>query len=178
MPASNPAPAIPSARLLPHVLDATAHAWHLRAAPAAVVQLLQAVGADLLSTGQLDTARPLLIRALTIAQEDLGPDYPSTLTVRGHLASMLGAAGQPAHAAEQLRDLLLDFLRVLGPDHPDTLTARAHLAYWLGEAGLPDQAADQLRDLLGDYLRVLGPDRSWWFIRDTPRCARSGARWW
>ena len=26
--------------------------------------------------------------------------------------------------------------------------------------------------------RVSAGGRSWWFIRDTPRCARSGARWW
>ena len=60
----------------------------------------------------------------------LGPDHPDTLITRANLASMLGAAGQPAQAAAQYRDLLADFLRVLGPDHPHTLTARAQLTYW------------------------------------------------
>jgi tetratricopeptide (TPR) repeat protein len=130
MPASDPPPAIPAARLLPHVLDATAHARHLRAAPDATVQLLNTAATSLQDAGQLDTARPLLDRALDIAQEDLGPDHPYTLTTRGNLASMLGAAGQPDQAAAQYRDLLADFLRVLGPDHPHTLTARSNLAYW------------------------------------------------
>ena len=60
----------------------------------------------------------------------LGPDHPHTLTTRGNLAWWLGAAGQPAQAAAQFRDLLTDFLRVLGPNHPETLTIRSNLAYW------------------------------------------------
>jgi hypothetical protein len=158
MPASDPAPRIPAARLLPHVLDATAHARHLHATPDATIQLLSTAATGLQDAGQLDTARPLLDRALDIAQEDLGPDHPHTLSTRANLAHWLGTAGQPAQAAAQLVDLLADFLRVLGPDHPDTLTTRANLARWLGEAGQPAQAAAQLVDLLADDLRVLGPD--------------------
>jgi len=112
------------------VLDATAHARHLHAARGATVQLLSAAGISLQDAGQLDTARPLLDRALGIAQEDLGPDHPDTLTTRANLAGWLGAAGQPGQAAAQYRDLLTDDLRVLGPDHPDTLSARGNLAYW------------------------------------------------
>ena len=88
----------------------------------------------------------------------LGPDHPDTLTTRRNLARWLGEAGQPGQAANQFRDLLTDYLRVLGPDHPDTLTTRGNLAHWLGEAGQPGQAATQYRDLLADFLRVLGPD--------------------
>ncbi len=172
MPASNPAPRIPTARLLPHVLDATAHGRHLHAAPDATIQLLSTTATSLREAGQLDTARPLLDRALDIAQDDLGPDHPDTLDTRANLAWWLGVAGQPAQAAAQLRDLLTDYLRVLGPDHPSTLAARAHLAYWLGDAGQPAQAAAQSRDLLTDYLRVLGPDHPDTLI------ARAGlARW-
>ena len=157
MPASNPSP-IPAARLLPHVLEATAHAQHLHATPDATVALLNTAASYLQDAGQLDTAHPLLAHALDIAQEDLGPDRPSTLIARANLARWLGETGQPAQAAGQYRDLLEDYLRVLGPDHPDTLTARGNLAYWLGKAGQPAQAADHYRDLLADRLRVLGPD--------------------
>ena len=117
-------------RLLPHVLEVTAHAQRLRAVPDRAVRLLTTVGSNLRDVGQLDTSRPVLDRALAIAQAQLGPDHPDTLTARANLASMLGEAGQPAQAAAQYRDLLDDFLRVLGPDHPHTLTARANLAYW------------------------------------------------
>jgi Tetratricopeptide repeat len=117
-------------RLLPHVLEATAHAQRLRAVPDRAVLLLTIVGSSLRDVGQLDTSRPVLDRALAIARIQLGPDHPGTLTARGNLAGWLGAAGQPAQAAAQYRDLLDDYLRVLGPDHPGTLTTRGNLAYW------------------------------------------------
>ena len=88
------------------------------------------VASNLRDIGQLDTSRLPFDRALAIAQAQLGPDHPSTLTARANLASWLGEAGQPAQAADQFRDLLDDFLRVLGPDHPHTLTTRSNLAYW------------------------------------------------
>ena len=140
MPASDPAPRIPAARLLPHVLDATAHARHLHAAPGATVRLLSTAATSLQDAGQLDTARPLLDRALDIAQDDLGPDHPDTLTTRGNLAHWLGETGQPAQAVAQYRDLLTDFLRVLGPDHPHTLTTRGNLPSgwaWPGSPARP-----------------------------------------
>ena len=99
------------------MLEATAHAQRLRAVPDRAVRLLATVGNKLRDVGQLDTSRPVLDRALTIAQAHLGPDHPQTLTTRANLASMLGEAGQPGQAAAQYRDLLDDYLRVLGPDH-------------------------------------------------------------
>src|ERR1019366_6923018 len=144
--------------LLPHVLEATAHAQRLGAVPDRAVRVLSVVGSSLRDLGQLDTSRPVLDRALAIAQDQLGSDHPGTLSARANLARWLGVAGQPAQAADQYRGLLTDFLRVLGPDHPHTLSARGNLARWLGEAGQPAQAADQYRGLLTDRLRVLGPD--------------------
>ncbi len=122
-------------RLLPHVLEATAHAQRLRAAPGGAVRLLSIAGNNLRDVGQLDTSRPVLDRALAIAQAQLGLDHPDTLTARANLADWLGEAGQPAQAAAQYRDLLDDSLRVLGPDHPHTLTTRDQLTYWAGQAG-------------------------------------------
>jgi transposase InsO family protein len=51
-------------RLLPHVLEATAHAQRLRAVPGRAVSLLSTVGNSLRDIGQLDTARPVLDHAL------------------------------------------------------------------------------------------------------------------
>jgi hypothetical protein len=45
---------------------------------------------------------------------------------------LLGEAGQPDQATEQLRDLLNGRQRVLGADHPDTLIASGNLARWGG----------------------------------------------
>ena len=163
---------ISAGRLLPHVLEATGHVQRLHVVPDRAIYLLTIVASNLRDVGQLDTSRPPFDHAPAIAQAQLGPDNPDTLTARANLARWLGEAGQPAQAAEQFRDLLGDFLRVLGPDHPDTLTARGSLAYWLGEAGQPAQAAEQFRDLLGDFLRVLGPDHP-----DTLTARANLARW-
>ena len=95
-------------RLLPHMLEAAAHAQRLRAVPGRAVRLLDSAGSNLRDLGQLDTARSVLDRALAIAQDQLGPDHPETLSARGDLASWLGEAGQPAQAAAQFRDLLTD----------------------------------------------------------------------
>ena len=76
-------------RLLVHVAAATAHAERLGAAPLLSVNVLNKVAARLMDAGQLDTARPLLDRALHIAPVQLGPDHPDTLTARNNLASWL-----------------------------------------------------------------------------------------
>ena len=120
---------ISAGRLLPHVLEATGHVQRLHVVPDRAIYLLTIVASNLRDVGQLDTSRPPFDHALAIAQAQLGPDNPDTLTARANLARWLGEAGQPAQAAEQFRDLLGDFLRVLGPDHPDTLTTRGNLAF-------------------------------------------------
>jgi Tetratricopeptide repeat len=108
-------------RLLPHVLEATAHAQRLRAVPDRAVRLLTTVGSSLRDVGQLDTSPPVLDRALAVARTQLGPGYPGTLTARGGLAWWLGEAGQPAQAADQFRGLLDDYPAGAGtrpPRHP------------------------------------------------------------
>ena len=99
---------IPAGRLLRHVIEATVHAQELGAAPGGSVRVLNAAATTLLDAGQLDTSRPLVDRALVIAQTRLGADHPETLTARGNLAYWLGETGQPAQAASQYRDLLTD----------------------------------------------------------------------
>ena len=125
---------IPVVRLLPHVVEATAHARQLAAAPGPSVRLLNSVAVELDDAGQLDTSRPLLDQALRIAEAQLGPDHPHTLATRSNLASWLGEAGQVQEAIGQSGRLLEDQTRALGADHPDTLTTRRNLAYWLEQS--------------------------------------------
>jgi hypothetical protein len=57
-----------------------------------------------------------------------------------------GEYGDAAGAAESLKELLADRVRVLGPDDPDTVGTRGMLASWRRKAaGTPDAAA-ALRD--------------------------------
>ncbi|MFF2813191.1 tetratricopeptide repeat protein [Streptomyces sp. NPDC058000] len=72
----------------------------------------------------------------------LGPDHPHTLTVRSHLASFRGEAGDAAGAALAFAELLQDTERVLGPDHPHTHVAHSNVAHWKSRAGGHDQTAE------------------------------------
>jgi hypothetical protein len=174
MPASNVplVEKVPAGRLLRHVVEATARAEELGAAPGGSVRILNIVALTLLDAGQLDTSRLLVDRALAIAQAQLGADHPDTLIAQSNLTYWLGESGQTEEAVSQLRRLLDDRIRVLGSDHPDTLITRSYLAYWLGKSGQAQEAVSQSRRLLEDVVRVLGPDHP-----DTLATRSNLARW-
>jgi len=92
---------IPAGRLLPHVVEATAYAGQLGAATGTSIRVLNNVAVELMRAGQLGPSRPLLDRALSMAQAHLGPNHPETLTTRSNLASVLGEVGQVHAAATQ-----------------------------------------------------------------------------
>ena len=163
---------IPPRRLLLHVTAATEHAERLGIVSAQSVRVLNQVAGGLIDVGQLDTARPLLDRALQISRSRLGPDHPGTLTTRHNLALGLGRAGRIQEAAPQFWQLLADQQRVLGPDDPDTLTTRANFAHCLGRLGRPQDAVSEFGQLIDDCVRVLGPDH-----RDTLRNRGNLASW-
>jgi hypothetical protein len=79
MPASSSPPTlrIPAERLLPHVVEATAHAQAFGVFPQLAVNTLNAIAGKLMEAGQLDTSLPLYRRALAIAQEQLAPITPA-----------------------------------------------------------------------------------------------------
>lgn len=92
--------------LLPHVLETTGHSERLAIAPEATIGLLVATASGLIDRGQLDSARPLLQRALLVADRALGADHPDALTTRNIL---LPAEDLPAEAAV-LRDATVERL--------------------------------------------------------------------
>nr|WTA00196.1 hypothetical protein OH820_35175 [Streptomyces sp. NBC_00857] len=76
-----------------------------------------------------------------------GPDHPSTLNTRNHLAHWRGefavrhnlarwrgVAGDAAGAAVEYEESLAHVVRLLGPDHPETLNVRNVLVYWRRQA--------------------------------------------
>jgi hypothetical protein len=89
---------------------------------------------------------------------DYGPEHPSTLTARAHLAFWTGRAGDAAWARDQYAALLPIRERVSGPEHPGTLDARANLAGWTGDAEDAAGARDQYAALLPIIERVQGPE--------------------
>ena len=171
-PGSLAAEKIPPRRLLLHVTAATEHAERLGVAPEQSVRVLNQVAGELIDVGQLDTARPLLGRALRISRSHLGPDHHGTLTARHNLALALGRAGRIQEAAPRFEQLLADQQRVLGPDDPDTLQTRGNLAHCQGRLGRPQEAVSQFGELIDDCVRVLGPNH-----RDTLRNRANLASW-
>lgn len=87
-----------------------------------------------------------------------GPDDPSTLSLRGHLARLRGQTGDLAGATSDGQRLLADMTRVHGPEHADTFAIRSDLISWQGEAGDPAGAASAARRLIDKMQRVLGHD--------------------
>jgi hypothetical protein len=95
MPVSSPvAGKIPVVRLLPHVVEATAHAGQLDAAPGPSVRVLSRVVLELVDAGQLDISRLLLDRALRIA---------AAAPVRTHDQALLIRSGTGRAARRQAR---------------------------------------------------------------------------
>lgn len=69
-----------------------------------------------------------------------------------------GEGGNWAQAAELLRVILAEQVRVLGPDHQDAAITRQFLGHAVGGAGDPLEGAAMLRELLADQVRRQGAD--------------------
>jgi tetratricopeptide (TPR) repeat protein len=135
-------------------LDAFREVYELRlatlgeddpATESSAFNLLIAEG-DLDPAGVLDELRDFVVE-LTAAY---GPDDLHVLLVRGHLARLLTAAGQPAEAVEQLEVLVEDRTRVLSRYHPTTFTTRHNLGLALADDGRLADAVAHLGKLLVD----------------------------
>jgi hypothetical protein len=134
--------------LLPHVLEATAHAQHLRAVPDRPVRVLTTVGNNPFATCASSIPHA---RSWIASWPSPKPSWDPSTPTPWPPATWPGGRARPGSPVLD-RDLLTNRLRVVGPDHPGTLTTRGNLVYWLGAAGQPDRAAAQFRDLLADRI--------------------------
>ncbi|WP_051385562.1 hypothetical protein [Actinokineospora inagensis] len=80
----------------------------------------------------------------------LGPDHHDTLAARSYHAEWRGRAGDPAGAAAELADILVDRERVQGRaiDSIEVRTAHSHLAHWQGQAGDPAGAVATIAEVV------------------------------
>jgi hypothetical protein len=90
----------------------------------------------------------LIHQLIELKQDVLGPDHPSTLDSRGHLAGAKWCMGED-ESPEALLDMLGARVRVLGPDHPDVLACMLWLAHsyqgegdWVSAQGVYTQALE------------------------------------
>ncbi|MEO5348591.1 MAG: tetratricopeptide repeat protein [Magnetococcus sp. YQC-3] len=82
----------------------------------------------LLAQGQKEQAVAAAQKALTTAQDNLGPNHYATLSSRRDLGLALSQAGKLADAEKALQQVVTDGQRILGANHPDVLVAQTLLA--------------------------------------------------
>jgi len=147
-----------SERLLPHTLAIAAALEPPAAAGERLVTLLNSASEYLLridpGTRTIDTAT----LALDLAQSNLGPEHPDSLTAGGNLAVVYQATGQTTEATQLGEQVLADRERILGPKHPDTLRARANLTVSYRTMGRTAEAIELGQRVFADSERILGPE--------------------
>ncbi|WP_328611680.1 tetratricopeptide repeat protein [Amycolatopsis sp. NBC_00345] len=88
----------------------------------------------------------------------LGDTHPLSFRAAGRHARALGETGEPARAAEILRELAADSRASLGPDDRSTLELEDHAAYWTHSNGDIPAARAAYTDLAGRCTALLGED--------------------
>ena len=91
-------------------------------------RLLYTAGSYLSYRGQYAQVEPLLVRALALREQVLGPEHPETASALNFLAEFYVIRGNFQQAERLLQPALVGFERVLGPEHPVIATALEILA--------------------------------------------------
>jgi tetratricopeptide (TPR) repeat protein len=149
--------------LLPHVLAATGHLDDVGAQPSTEMMLdasslLNRAGAYLRVRARLSDAKPILERALAIAEAAHGPDHPDVATALNDLASIVRNLGHTQTARPlQERALAIDE-GAYGPDHPTVAIRLNNLAVILWVLEQREAARPLLERALAIDEPVYGPD--------------------
>lgn len=122
-----------------------------------LVPALTGLGAVLMERGVPDEAGPLLNRAATIGEQQLGPDHPDVAILINDLTRLCLKHG--AHApAEPLLSRLLEIKRAKGDDHPEVATVLATTASVRQSQGRLDEAEQLWRRVVDIRERMLAPN--------------------
>ena len=101
---------------------------------------------------------PLVLRALEIERDALGPGHPQTATTAANLAGMLLNAGKIDGAIVLLERAITVFEVTLGKDHPRVATATSILGTAYNKKGDPARAVALLRHALAIDEKAYGAD--------------------
>jgi DNA-binding SARP family transcriptional activator len=123
-----------------------------------LLQIAVQVARRLAEGGLHEDAVALLEQTLASSERILGPDHPSSLSVRANLAGVYQELGRHQEAVALLEQTLASSERILGPDHPSSLSVRANLAGVYQELGRHQEAVALLEQTLASSERILGPD--------------------
>src|SRR5262249_15119153 len=127
-------------RYLPHALLCTNAPLHETVSLSQTSHLLTKVGTYLQERGQYRDAEPLLVRALSLREQSLGPDHPHTAQSLNRLAFLYRQQGK----YERAEPLYLRALSIreqhLGAEHPHTAQSLNNLAGLYQEQGKYEMA--------------------------------------
>jgi tetratricopeptide (TPR) repeat protein len=120
--------------------------------------LLNRTGYYLNDRARYAEAEPLYQRALSIREQQLGPDHPDTATSLNNLAPLYRNQGKYEQAEPLLKRALSIWEQQLGPHHPDTAQSLNNLAELYRNQGKYEQAEPLLKRALSIREQQLGPD--------------------
>ena len=149
--------------LLPHVLTAVGYldysvGKHDAAVMGAASWLLDRAGTYLRVHARPADVKPLLERALAIAEAAYGSDHPEVAAAVNNLALTLEDLGQP-EAARPLQERALAIAEAAyGPDHPALASHLNNLALTLRTLGQPEAARPLTERALAIDEAAYGPD--------------------
>jgi tetratricopeptide (TPR) repeat protein len=106
--------------LLPHALTCAKWTFVLRQKKPEGVRLLNVTGLYLYERAQYREAEPLLQRALSIREEQLGATHPNTTTSLNNLAALYESLGRYGEAELLYQRAVTVALTSLGMEHPQT----------------------------------------------------------
>ncbi len=137
---------------------AEAAATHARPSTEVAVRLQNNIGLLERSRGRPAEARARYQAALALAESELGPDHPATLSTLAHLGSLAQAEGRFADARALLERVLASREQASGKDHPDVAPALHNLGHVYRVEGKLDDARRLFERSLAIRIAALGPD--------------------
>lgn len=108
--------------------------------------------------GDLETAEPLYLRALEVAEGALGPNHPDLALSLNNLALLYSDRGDYEAAGEALNRAQAILVSALGPNHPNVAIGMRNLARLRRLEGNVERAESLYNVALSILEEVLGPD--------------------
>ncbi len=121
-------------------------------------RLLDHAGWYLWERGILEQAERLLLRALAVREQSVGPDHPDTAATLNRLGNVARDLGHFEQAERYYRRALAIQERGLGPDHPDIATTLYDMAYHYYVRGKYQQAEPLAQRALAIREKIFGSE--------------------
>jgi eukaryotic-like serine/threonine-protein kinase len=137
---------------------ADALATHAPPSPEIRVRLGTTIALLTAKRGTFDEAQARYERTLALAEQELGPDHPGTMTTLNQLGNLAKQQGRFEDARRYLERVITSRERALGKDHPEVAAALNNLGNVYRVQGELEQAKQVYERSLAIRIASLGPD--------------------